>query len=99
MKFDWPISMTMHLSKDTPRYDARYFLTSEVYVERDMDADQPTDLWTVYRRADIFDDDYHEGKKSGIVLRTIDTQQLLVFLAHKTLWETIMKNSETNEND
>ena len=93
VSFKWPISMTAYLTKDRPRYDARYFLTSEVYAEREMDGDQPTNLWNIYRRADIFDNDYHEGKKDGILLDTVDTQQLLVFMAHKTMWEDIMDHS------
>lgn len=89
--------MTIHLTKDASRYDTRYFLTTEIYVERDMNGDQPTDFWKVYRRADIFDNDYHERKKSGVLLRTVDTAQLLAFIAHKALWETIMHNTETIE--
>ena len=89
-----PGAMLMRLTRGAPDYATRYFLTTEIYVERCMDSDiMPTDKWLVCN-GDIFDNGMHEREKDGRVLDTVDTQQLLVFIAHKTLWETIMHNDE-----
>ena len=95
MQGNLPIAMLMHLTKGAPGFDMRFFLNAEIYVMRGLDPDgSPTDHWHVYH-GDIYDNDVHEGKKHGRFLYTIDSHQLLVFIAHKTLWESILHSEST----